>query len=83
MYSIDKAKINAFQGEIRPSNWPKLSENCCARTSAHLAAAQRIIERRVVGRRNFEVARKAPRDVPCFSGYLVSLAETTGPNESQ
>ncbi len=30
------------QGKIKPSGWPELSENRCARTSSHLVAAQRI-----------------------------------------
>jgi hypothetical protein len=37
-----KTRIDAFDTEMETSYWPELSENSDARTSAHLAAAERI-----------------------------------------
>lgn len=42
MYFIDEDRIDTFEGKIQLSDWLKLSENCCARASTHLAAAERI-----------------------------------------
>jgi len=42
MYSIDQGRIYDSQGKIQLSGWLELSENSCARTRAHLAAAERI-----------------------------------------
>jgi hypothetical protein len=42
MYFIVKERIESFETEIGASDWLKLSEKWCARTSAFLAAAQRI-----------------------------------------
>ena len=43
MYSIERGRIEALEGEIQPSDWLELSEKQCARTSARLVAAERIV----------------------------------------
>jgi hypothetical protein len=42
MYFIVEERIESFETKIGASDWLKLSEKWCARTSAFLAAAQRI-----------------------------------------
>jgi hypothetical protein len=44
MYFTKRSRIEAFNREIELSNWPKLSENQGARTTACTAAAERISE---------------------------------------
>jgi hypothetical protein len=42
MYFIVEERIESFETEMGASNWLKLSENWCARTTACVVAAQRI-----------------------------------------
>jgi hypothetical protein len=42
MYFIVEERIESFETEMGASDWLKLSEKWCARTSAFLAAAERI-----------------------------------------
>jgi hypothetical protein len=42
MYFIEERRIDAFEGEMQPSDWSELSEKQCARAKAYLAAAERI-----------------------------------------
>ena len=42
MYFTKRSRIEAFDREIELSDWPKLSENQGARTTACTAAAERI-----------------------------------------
>jgi hypothetical protein len=43
MYFIVEERIESFKTEMGAFDWLKLSEKWCARTSAFLAAAERII----------------------------------------
>jgi hypothetical protein len=81
IYFINKGRIDAFDAEIQASDSLKLREISGARTSAHLVAAQRIINAPALGSR---ILLYSQIDTPASGSRILPIlnASALGPNSA-